>query len=196
MIILHDNAHSLIATLVTSRIWLGSAQPSMTQSCSESPTLSTTYSQNSGNYSTGKLSSAMTLNIQRLNKNQLLGNIHTQPLAATTSDHYLWMKSNVRPLQRHKWLDQWRSSTENKMHFLYFLILWRLLVSVLCIRTYIIMYNQWFCRKKSLSHRWGSTMENQWLATNFSGNHLSLTCGHSHLCTYKVSVSTSCGCHK
>ncbi len=29
-------------------------------------------------------------------------------------------------------------------------------------------------------------MENQWLATNFSDEHLSLTCGYSHLYAYKV----------
>ncbi len=43
--------------------------------------------------------------------------IHTEPLVATTSGRYLWLKNNVWPLQRHKWLDQWPSSTEDKMHF-------------------------------------------------------------------------------
>ncbi len=39
------------------------------------------------------------------------------------------------------------------------------------------------------TRQYHATMEKQWLATNFSGDHLSLTYGHSHLCTYKVSVS-------
>ncbi len=80
-----------------------------------------------------------------------------------------------------------------KCIFLYLLILWRPLVSIVCIRTYIIMYTQGSHHKKSLGYQRGSTTENQWLATNFSGNHLSLTCGHSHLCAYKVSVSAACG---
>ncbi len=42
--------------------------------------------------------------------------IHTEQLVATTSGRYLWLKNNVRPLERHKWLDQWPSSTEDKMH--------------------------------------------------------------------------------
>ncbi len=37
-------------------------------------------------------------------------------------------------------------------------------------------------------------MENQCLASNFSGDHLSLTCGHSHLLVCKVGVSATCGC--
>ncbi len=83
-----------------------------------------------------------------------------------------------------------------KYSFLYFLILYRPLVLIACIRTYIIIYNQWSCHKKSLSHRRGSATENYWLATNFSGNHLPLTCGHSHLCAYKVSVFATCDCYK
>ncbi len=79
-----------------------------------------------------------------------------------------------------------------KWSYLYFLILWRPLVSIVCIRTYIIMYNQRSCQKKSLSHWWGSIMENQWLAINFSGDHMLSTCGHFHLCAYKVSVSATC----
>ncbi len=31
---------------------------------------------------------------------------------------------------------------------------------------------------------------------NPGGDHLSLMCGHSHLCAYKVSVSATCGRHK
>ncbi len=52
-----------------------------------------------------------------------------------------------------------------KCIFLYLLILWLPLVSIVCIHTYIIMYNRWFLHKKSLSHWQDSAMESQWLAT-------------------------------
>ncbi len=85
-----------------------------------------------------------------------------------------------------------------KCSFLYFLILWRPLVSIVCIHPYI---NRWSRHKKLLSHRRGSATENQWLATNFGGDHLLLTCGHSHYlwlpqvalceCTYNQDATSS-----
>ncbi len=45
-------------------------------------------------------------------------------------------------------------------------------------------------------HQRDSAMRNQWSATNFRSNHLSLICGHSHLCAYKVTISHFCGDHK
>ncbi len=87
-------------------------------------------------------------------------------------------------------------SKKSSMFFVFSYLVAATSVNRVYTHIYYNIYNQGSRHKKSLSHWWGSATENQWFATNFSGEHLSLTYGHSHLCAYKVSVSATCGRHK
>ncbi len=60
-------------------------------------------------------------------------------------------------------------------------------------RHYFLLHprNQSSHHKKSLSDWWGSATENQWLVTNFSGDHLSLMCGYSFMCISSQYLSYS-----
>ncbi len=61
-----------------------------------------------------------------------------------------------------------------KISFWYFLILWRPLVSIVCLCSYIIIYSGLTTKSRSATYKAASATENKWLATNFCGNHLSL----------------------
>ncbi len=108
--------------------------------------------------------------------------IHTDPLVATTSGRYLWLKNNVRPLQRHKWLDHWQSSSEDKMHFFVFSYF---VAATSVNRVYTHVY-----------YNVQSVVSPQKVVQPPTRQRHGKKCGHSHLCTYKVSVSATCGHHK